>query len=67
MPTPALHFDQRPPLLDAESFRERAEYPALRLLPPPLRSSRATHDLLVPNPRPDLAFDPHMVRMLDDR
>ncbi len=29
--------------------------------------SRAAHDFLVPNPRPDLTLDPHLLRMIEVR
>lgn len=48
-----------------ERLRRRADWP------PAMPASRAyvpchaTHDFLVPNPRPDLTLDPHTLRMLE--
>jgi hypothetical protein len=46
-------------------LRHRAQFPSLRPpQPKPIIASDATHDFLVPNPRPDLTFDPTTLKML---
>lgn len=42
-------------------MRIRAELPAVTAL----RSPNATHDFLVPNPRPDLILDRRTLRMIE--
>lgn len=44
-------------------MRIRAELPAVTALP----GAIATHDFLVPNPRPDLIFDRRTLRMIEVR
>ena len=39
----------------------RAELPAVTITP----GANATHDFLVPNPRPDLIFDRQTLRMIE--
>ena len=51
-------------LTHQEPFRFRAELPAITAPYPPAWMSTATHDFLVPNPRPDLITDPQTLRML---
>ena len=41
----------------------RAELPPVTIAP----GANATHDFLVPNPRPDLIFDRQTLRMIDVR
>ncbi|MBL9209289.1 MAG: hypothetical protein JNL92_02420 [Opitutaceae bacterium] len=49
----------------AKPLRHRSEPPAARPLFQALHPTRADHDFLVPNPRPDLTMDPHTLRMLE--
>ncbi|MBL9186541.1 MAG: hypothetical protein JNK23_03590 [Opitutaceae bacterium] len=44
---------------------DRAPWPEPTHLRPLWRPARAGHDLLVPNPRPDLTTDPHTLLMLE--
>ncbi|MES2694648.1 MAG: hypothetical protein V4773_14325 [Verrucomicrobiota bacterium] len=59
---PTLH--QRP-LLRTERLRQRADLPAIRPAAPFAIASRAEHDFLVPNPRPDLTLDRTTLRMIE--
>lgn len=57
---PAHRLWRRP-----QGLRRRTELPALAALAQPAFTSAAAHDFLVPNPRPDLTFDPNTLRMLE--
>jgi hypothetical protein len=61
LPFPAAQAPRPAPL------RLRAQLPALTHAPtrPPPRPARAAHDFLVPNPRPDLTTDAHLLLMLE--
>jgi hypothetical protein len=56
-----------PDHIDAQPLRFRAELPAVRGRPPLPAVCDAAHDFLVPNPRPDLTFDPHTLLMIAPR
>lgn len=62
MKTPMLTTHPRNRYLDAQPLRFRAELPTLRT-PAGAFTSSATHDFLVPNPRPDLTGEADGVRM----
>jgi len=49
----------------AKPLRQRSEPPAVRPLFQALPPTRADHDFLVPNPRPDLTMDLHTLQMLE--
>ena len=65
MNTTTLRPQPRPRRTTAEPLRSRAELPAIWHLPNPLRPAQATHDFLVPNPRPDLTTDLRTLRMIE--
>ena len=50
---------------DMEPLRFRAELPTVSMHRHPLIPLGATHDFLVPNPRPDLTLDLHFLRMIE--
>lgn len=53
MNTTTIGASHIPGLFERQTFRHRAELPALRAIP-----HEAMHDFLVPNPRPDLTDEP---------
>lgn len=66
-PNPPMPTNHPAPTLRLPQPRKnpaRAPREAIRIAPPPTLLTEATHDLLVPNPRPDLTFDPNTLRML---
>ncbi len=66
MKTPTLLVLPRPPAdRRATPLRLRAQLPALATTHPPPRPARPAHDFLVPNPRPDLTTDAHLLLMLE--
>ena len=66
MKTPTLlELPPAPTDRRAAPLRLRAQLPTLAATHPPPRPARAAHDFLVPNPRPDLTPDAHLLLMLE--
>ena len=51
----------RPTKAQLDPIWHRAQLPAVTIAP----GANATHDFLVPNPRPDLIFDRQTLRMIE--
>jgi hypothetical protein len=56
---------QRRPLGNRDRFPSSTALPAFIAPIPPTCVCYATHDFLVPNPRPDLTMDPQTLRTID--
>jgi hypothetical protein len=61
--TTARPLRHRPTKARLEPIWIRADFQPATMPP----AAHATHDFLVPNPRPDLIFDRHTLRMIEVR
>ena len=61
----AQRIRHRTPKFRLEPIWNRAELTPVTNAHP--HAGHATHDFLVPNPRPDLTFDPRTLRMIEVR
>jgi hypothetical protein len=64
-PSTARPLHQRRRLAQRGRFLSRAALPPMIAPVPPICPCSASHDFLVPNPRPDLTSDPQTLRMID--